>query len=433
MRTRLVFVSLVLALLAAAIANGQRPGAGTVAVQLLAINDFHGNLEPPDGASGRIGGVPAGGAEYLATHLKNDAAANPNSIIVAAGDVIGASPLVSALFSDEPTIQAMNAMNLAVSSVGNHEFDKGPAALLRLQQLAQFRYLAANVVRTGTTPRETLFPATDVRTIGGVKVAFIGETLTGTPRIVSPAGVRGLTFLDEASVANQAAAQLRSQGVNAIVLLIHEGGEQADAADVNGCDGFHGGIVPVIDKLSADIKVVVSGHTHQFYSCVIGGHYVTSASSYGRMITHVNLTIDPRTDSIVGVTTRNEVVTRGMAKDPAQTAIIATYRERSAPIANRVVGTVTGDLTRTLNPAGESRLGDVIADAQLAATRPPDKGSAVVGFTYHYRLTAPTGRHIDPASMAIDGKRIAPSASVRVAASDFLVAGGGGFTVFSEG
>src|SRR5258708_3842935 len=126
MGTRFVFVSLVLALLGAAIANGQRPGAGTVAVQLLAINDFHGNLEPPDGASGRIGGVPAGGAEYLARHLKNDTAANPNSIIVAAGDVIGASPLVSALFSDEPTIQSMNAMNLAVSSVGNHEFDKGP-------------------------------------------------------------------------------------------------------------------------------------------------------------------------------------------------------------------------------------------------------------------------------------------------------------------
>jgi 5'-nucleotidase len=505
MRTRVTFISLVLALAGAAAPHGQRPGAGTVAIQLLAINDFHGNLEAPDGTSGRIGGISAGGAEYLATHLKNDVASNPNSIIVAAGDIIGASPLISGLFQDEPTIESMNAMNLGVTSVGNHEFDKGPAALLRLQQLATFRYLAANVVRAGTTPPETLFPATDVRTVGGVKVGFIGETLAGTPRIVAPAGVRGLTFLDEASTANQSAARLKSQGVNAIVLLLHEGGEQAPATDPNGCDGFHGAIIPIVGKLSADIKVVVSGHTHQFYNCVIDGHYVTSASSFGRMITRVNLTIDAGTDAIVGVTARNEIVTRDVAKDPAQTAIIASYRDRSAPIANRVVGTVTGNLTRALNASGESRLGDVIADAQLAATSPPDKGGAMVafmnsggiradiiaahqaggerpgevtygelfsvqpfsnvltvvtmtgdairrlleqqfdnpampqvlqvsrGFTYRYKQAAPAGHHVDPASIAIDGKPVAASASVRVAASDFLVSGGGGFTVFSEG
>ena len=485
--------------------HGQLPGASAVAVQLLAINDFHGNLEPPDGTTGRIGRVPAGGAEYLATHLKNDAAGNPNTLIVAAGDLIGASPLISALFQDEPTIEAMNAMNLGVSSVGNHEFDKGPAALLRLQPLAKFRYLAANVVQTGTTPQDTLFPATEVRTIGGVKIGFIGEVLAGTPRIVAPAGVRGLRFLDEASIANQSAARLKSEGVNAIVLLLHEGGEQTGTADPNGCNGFHGDIIPIVEKLSADIKVVVSGHTHQFYNCAIDGHYVTSASAFGRMITRVNLTIDAGTDSIVGVTARNEIVTRDVARDPAQTAIIAKYRDRSAPIANRVVGTVSGNLTRALNAAGESRLGDVIADAQLAATSPPDKGGAVVaftnsggiradiiaahrggnerpgevtygelftvqpfsnvltvvtmtgdalrrlleqqfndpaapqvlqvsrGFTYRYKRTAPTGQRVDPASIAIDGKPVAPSASVRVAASDFLVAGGGGFTAFKEG
>jgi 5'-nucleotidase len=505
MRTRMALISLVLALAGAATPHGQRPGAGTVAIQLLAINDFHGNLEPPDGTTGYIGGVPAGGAEYLATHLKNDVAAIPNSLIVAAGDIIGASPLLSALFQDEPTIESMNAMNLSVTSVGNHEFDKGQAALLRLQQLARFRYLAANVVRTGTMPQDTLLPATDVRTIGGVKVGFIGETLAGTPHIVAPAGVRGLTFLDEASIANQAAARLKSQGVNAIVLLIHQGGDQSPATDPNGCDGFHGDIIPIVEKLSTDIKVVVSGHTHQFYNCTIAGHVVTSASSFGRVITHVNLTIDAATDSIVGVTARNEIVTRDVAKDPAQTAIIAKYREQSAPIANRVVGTVTANLTRALNAAGESRLGDVIADAQLAATQAPDKGGAMVafmnnggirtdiieghqsgserpgevtygelfnvqpfsnvltvvtltgdavrrlleqqfdnpaspkvlqvsrGFTYRYKQTAPAGRHVDPGSIAIDGKPVSSTASVRVAANDYLVAGGDGFSVFKEG
>ncbi len=252
-------------------------------------------------------------------------------------------------------------------------------------------------------------------------------------------------------------------------------------------------------------KVVVSGHTHQFYNCTIAGHVVTSASSFGRVITHVHLTVDAASGSIVGVTAANEIVTRDVAKDPAQTAIIAKYREQSAPIANRVVGTVTGNLTRALNAAGESRLGDVIADAQLAATQPPDKGGAVVafmnnggirtdiieghqggserpgevtygelfsvqpfsnaltvvtltgdavrrlleqqfdnpaspkvlqvsrGFTYRYKQAAPAGRHIDPASIAIDGKPVAPTASVRVAANDFLIAGGDGFSVFKEG
>jgi 5'-nucleotidase len=515
MRKRIVLVSLAVVSLAAVTPDARRQGpagavspvspAGAVTVQLLAINDFHGYLEPPSGTAGVIGDAPAGGAEYMATHLKNAVAENRNSIVVAAGDLIGASPLISALFHDEPAIESLNAMNLAVSSVGNHEFDKGSVELLRLQGLARFRYLSANVIRAGTAPEETLFPATDVRTVGGVKIGFVGETLAGTPQIVSPAGVQALGFLDEARAANASAALLKNQGVNAIVLLIHQGGEQTDGADPNGCSGFHGDILPIVDRLSADIKVVISGHTHQFYNCTLGGRSVTSASSFGRMITRVNVTIDPRSDSIVGVAARNEVVTRDVAKDTVQTSLIAKYGERARPVANRVVGSVTGDLARAANPAGESRLGDVIADAQLAATSAPAKGGAVVafmnsggirtdlvashlagagrpgevtygdlfavqpfgnaitvltmtgdavrrlleqqfenpaaghvlqvshGFTYRYKLSAPAGRHVDPASIAIDGRVIAPAASVRVAASDFLVAGGDGFTVFSEG
>jgi 5'-nucleotidase len=399
-RERFVLVGLAAAILAAAAVARQSRAQGPVSVQLIAINDFHGNLEPPTGSNGLIGRTPAGGAEYLATHLKNAIARNPNSVIVAAGDLIGASPLVSALFHDEPTIEAMNAMNVAVTSVGNHEFDRGPDELRRMQKGgchpsdgcqdgdgfagATFQYLSANVIDQAGQKGSPLFPPTAVRTIGGVKIGFIGETLKNTPRIVTPAGVRGLTFLDEATTANTYAAELKQQGVRAIVLLIHEGGEQsagAAGADPNGCRGFSGDIARIAEKLTPDIKVVISGHTHQFYNCTIAGHSVTSASSFGRMITRVDLKIDPTDDTITSVLATNEIVGRNVAKDPSQAKLIARYAAISAPIANRIVGSVTGDIKRAANRAGESALGDAIADAQLASTSPADKGGAVVAFT----------------------------------------------------
>jgi 5'-nucleotidase len=396
---RLVLIALPVAVLAAAVAAWQGRAPAIVTVQLLAINDFHGNLEPPSGPNGLIGRTPAGGAEYLATHLRNHIARNPNSIIVAAGDLIGASPLVSALFHDEPAIESLNAMNLGVASVGNHEFDRGQDELRRMQNGgchpsdgcqdgdgfagAAFQYLSANVVeQAGAGQKPTLlFPATAIRTIGDVKIGFIGETLRNTPRIVTPTGVRGLTFLDEAATANAYAAELKQQGVSAIVLLIHEGGEQSGNADPNGCNGFGGPITRIAEKLSPDIKVVISGHTHQFYNCTIAGHTVTSASSFGRMITRVELNIDSTDNTIASVSATNETVSRDVATDPRQTQIIAKYGAVAAPIANRIVGSVTGDIRRTLNRAGESALGDVIADAQLAATSPAGKGGAVVAFT----------------------------------------------------
>jgi 5'-nucleotidase len=433
-------------LVLAAIVGGQAiaQGKASVSVQLLAINDFHGNLEPPSGSSGRINGVDAGGSEYLATHLINDIQKNPNSLVIGAGDLIGASPLLSGLFHDEPTVEAMNAMKLSVTSVGNHEFDEGWTELLRIQKGgctgddvankckggaftgAKYNYLSANVLKNPTkaelaavvkynnaqkaklkkhralcakkankkkatcrkafkikltaTPKPApLLPPTAIRTVGGVKVGFIGETLKGTPQIVTPTGVVGLTFLDEATTANTYAAQLKKQGVQAIVLLLHQGGSQT-GTDPNGCAGFSGDIQPILDGLSSDIKVVVSGHTHNFYNCQINGRLVTSASSFGRMITRVNLTVDSASGAITAATADNEVVTRTVPKDTAQTAIIDKYKSLSAAIANRVVGTVAGDITRSQNRAGESTLGDVIADAQLASTSPANKGAAVVAF-----------------------------------------------------
>jgi 5'-nucleotidase len=426
---------------AASAVNGR--SAATVQVQLLAINDFHGNLEPPSGSSGLVNTTTAGGAEYLATHLKQDVAENPNSLVVAGGDLIGASPLLSALFHDEPTIEAMNAMNLAVTSVGNHEFDEGWSELLRMQKGgchpkdkcqdgdpfagAKFAYLSANVLKQPTAkeiaavkrynatqktkakvlrkycssnvnkgksackkpirakhkprprPKPLLEPYV-VRTVGGVKIGFIGETLKETPTIVTPTGVAGLKFVDEAYVANSYANLLHKKGVNTVVLLIHQGGQQSGVQDPNGCNNFSGDLVPIVQKLNANIDLVVSAHTHQFYNCTINGKLVTSASSFGRMITRINLGIDSTTGKLVSKSATNQINTRDVAKDAAQTAIIDKYGKLSAAVANKVVGSITGDITRSTNAAGESALGDVIADAQLESTSPSNKGGAVVAF-----------------------------------------------------
>jgi 5'-nucleotidase len=440
-----LLTAIVIVAVPAAVAKQGKQGkqAATVNVQLLAINDFHGNLEPPTGSSGLVGTTAAGGAEYLATNLKNDITANPNSLVIAAGDLIGASPLLSALFHDEPTIESLNLMNMTVSSVGNHEFDEGAAELLRMQKGgchptdkcqdgdgfagAKFDYLSANVLKLPTAADKAavtkyntvqkaklkahkttcakkankrkatckkafkiklkaapvaapLLPATSIKTVGGVKIGFIGETLKETPTIVTPTGVAGLQFLDEATVANQYAAQLKKQGVNTIVLLIHQGGQQNPAADPNGCVNFSGDLVPIINKLSADIDVVASAHTHQFYNCTINGKLVTSASSFGRMITRINLGIDSATGKVVTKSADNQIAVRTVAPDAQQTALITKYRNLSAAQANKLVGSITADLTRTTNSAGESALGDVIADAQLAATSPANKGGAVVAF-----------------------------------------------------
>ena len=509
-----------------ALDGGQRSTRerSTVTVQLLAINDLHGHLEPPPGSNGLINSVAAGGTEYLATHLKNAIAENPNSIVVAAGDLIGASPLVSGLFHDEPAIEALNAMNLAVASVGNHEFDEGFREILRMKRGgchprdgcqdgdgfagAAFQYLSANVIRRGT--RAPLFPATAIRSVAGVKIGFIGETTKATSQIVPAAVTRDLTFLDEASTANAYATRLKRQGVDAIVLLIHEGGRQHAAgkdADPNGCADFSGPIESIVKRLTTDIQVVISGHSHEFYNCRIGEHLVTSAGSYGRMVTRVNLEFDPPIGRRVRASATNHIVTRDVPKDPMQTRIVAKYAALVKATADKVVGSVAGDLVRASNAAGESPLGSVIADAQLAATTAADRGGAVVafmnrggiradilataqratarpgdvtyrdlhnvqpfgnvltvttmtghmikrlleqqfdnptpgrsnilqvssGFTYKYRSEAPAGQHVDADSIQINGRRVAPAERLRVTASDFLVGGGDGFSVFTEG
>jgi 5'-nucleotidase len=368
------------------------PPSGTVSVHILAVNDFHGHLVGPSGTITEPDGrsIPAGGVAYLSAHIQALRAQHPHTVVVSAGDLIGASPLISALFHDEPTVEAFNLIGLAYNAVGNHEFDGGAAELLRMQHGgchpvdgcrdgdgfagATFQFLAANVVRQDSAA--TLFPAYAVREIAGIKMAFIGMTLTGTPTIVTPSGVAGLTFRDEAETVNALVPHLQAQGIDTIVVLIHEGG--FPTGTYNECPGLSGAIVEIVHRFDPAVDVVISGHTHQAYNCQINGMLVTSASSFGRVVTDVDLTIDRATGEVVRRQATNRIVTREVPPDPRLTALVDKYQTLGAPLANRVIGSVTADHTRAPTPAGESALGDVIADSQWAATADPAVGGAVV-------------------------------------------------------
>ena len=385
-------IALAVIIISPSFSSAQAKPSGTVNVQILAVNDFHGNLEPPSGSSGRVGTINAGGAEFLATHIANLRALNPNTVVVSAGDMIGASPLLSALFHDEPTIEAFNQIGLDFNAVGNHEFDEGWAELVRMQEGgchpvdgcqdgddfegANFRFLAANVVREDNG--KTIFPAYKMRSFAGAKVAFIGVVLEGTPTIVTPSGVAGLQFLDEAETVNALVPELKAKGIETIVVLIHEGG--FPTGTYNACPGISGPIVDIVNNLDDEVDVVISGHTHQAYNCVIDGKIVTSAFSLGRVVTKVDLTIDRGTGEVVTMAAENKIVTRDVTLDAGITALINKYKPISAPFANRVIGQITADILRAQNLAGESALGDVIADAQLDATNDPGFGDAVVAF-----------------------------------------------------
>ncbi len=379
-----------------------------VHVQILAINDFHGNLEPPAGSNGVVvaspsdpiaslpgtrvldGGVafvPAGGAAYLATHIAKLRAENPDTIVVSAGDLTGASPLLSNLFDDEPSVTVMSALGLDYEAVGNHDFDRGLAELTRLAHGgcslgdcdsgarfdgATFGYLAANV--TDTTTQRTAFPPYAIRDVAGgrARIAFIGETLRATPSIATARAMKGLTFEDEAIAANALVPELKAAGVSAIVLVLHQGAMQSPAGTYDSCVGLSGDLLPVLDRLDPAITVVASGHTHQAYDCTIGGRLVTSAMSYGRLVTKIDLTIDPARRVVVEQHAQNVAVTRDVAPDAKVAQIVGDYAARSAALTGRVVGWVKGDFTGNAKAAGsascETPLGDLIADAQRAAT-----------------------------------------------------------------
>ena len=434
--------------------------AAPVNVKIIAFNDYHGNLETP-GTFGVNTLVPlanrpaVGGAEYLAAYVAGMKATNPNTIVVGAGDFIGASPLISALFFDEPAVETLNKIGVEFSSVGNHEFDKGKDELRRLQNGgckftngapdvnsckgfgssapgtfdgAKFKWLSANVVETGTG--RTLLPPYGIKTFGGVRVAFVGMTLKGTPGIVTPTGVAGLSFNDEAATVNALVPKLRALGVESIVVLVHQGGfqntltgvgNQPITSDINGCtgdlknsDGTDSDIRAIVAQLDDAVDLVISGHTHAAYNCSANTSDVrgttlanavtttrsagipnkvgrpipvTSASAFGRVLTEVDLVLETTTRNVTSVTPRNVLIDRtnplintAIASNPEVKNVVDAYRAAVSPLSNAVLATITAGMTNSANAAGEMEAGDLIADAQLLATQPAAVGGAQFAF-----------------------------------------------------
>ncbi|WP_285496625.1 bifunctional metallophosphatase/5'-nucleotidase [Actinomadura sp. NBRC 104425] len=497
------------------------PHGPTAPVRLLALNDFHGNLEPPSGSSGTAvdehgASVPAGGAAYVATHLKR--LADRNTVTVAQGDLIGASPLLSAAYHDEPSVEFLGKVGVTASAVGNHEFDEGYQELLRIQnggchpvdgcspagrwKGAKYDYLGANVLSEKTN-KPAIRPWT-IRKINGVKVGFIGVVTKTTPTIVTSSGIQGLRFDDEVAAANRAAAELKRRGVRAMALLVHEGDQVPSGQRPDSCDVVAGAGTRIARDADPEIDVVLAGHTHQQYVCKIADpkgrpRLYSSGSSFGRVITQVDFRVDRRTGDVVRSTLKgdNHVVTRDVPPDPGINRFVETWKERVAEVADKPIGRITADLTRTPSPAGETALGDVIADAQLAAMR--DQGAqiavmnpggvradltyaasgsegdgvvtygeafAVQPFNNVVGVASLTGAQLDalleqqwtsagekilqPSStlhftidrskpvgdrvsdITVDGQPVDPAATYKVAANNFLLGGGDGFTVFTE-
>jgi 5'-nucleotidase len=403
--------------------------AAPVDIRIIGINDFHGALDPPKAATevtnpaGERVRIPSGGAAYLASAIDSLKADAPNNVVVAAGDLIGASPLSSSLFLDEPTIMAMDMIGLEFNAVGNHEFDRGTEELLRMQNGgcekhtqtdpcridkpfpgAKFRELAAN---TFMADGGTLFPAFGLKSFGSganeVNIGFIGITLEGTGSIVSADRIKGIRFADEVETANEQVAQLKEEGADVIVLLIHEG--VSNTGDINNprCDGVSGTLFGILDRLDPAIDVVVSGHTHQAYVCDYGNInkdrpvLLTSAGSRGQIVTGIDLKIDPYSKKILSKTARNVVVQSEAftgARGPVPlvdaypkftpradvAALVARYRDAAKADESRIIGTLSGPATRDGGKSGESLLGNLIADAQLAATSGADNGGAQIAF-----------------------------------------------------
>jgi 5'-nucleotidase len=402
-----------------------------VTVRLIAFNDLHGHLEStgltlpwPDPADkSKVHRLHAGGAAHLAGLVQSLRAGARHHLTLSGGDMIGATPLVSALFFHESTIEVANRMGVDIGVLGNHEFDAGQDELLRIQnggcapnkadspfvscalgrfEGAKFQMFAANVRKADDVP---LFPASVVREFGGIRVGFIGAVTKLTPNIVVPSGVAGLKFLEEAASINAEAQRLKAQGVEALVAVIHEGGETGTPGlpmewnDV-GCPRPRGEIFEIVRRLTQDVDLVFSAHTHQGYRCLVDGRPVLQATSSGRGVSVADIVLDPKTRDIDRTRTthrnlpvfneRSDAALREaiIAAEPAPWAQalrearpvqavaqrVAEYAQAAQPRAQRPVGRIGGNFERAART--DASAGRLVADAQWLATRSPQLGGA---------------------------------------------------------
>ena len=369
-----------------------RPAA-PIEINLVGINDFHGHLdatkfESPSAADATVKSRLAGGVDNIAAAVQAWRKEDPQLLFVGAGDLVGASPAMSSLWADEPSIAALSMAGLFASSVGNHEFDKGRAELLRQQnggcvsirpdkacqfapdfKGAGYTYLVANVLDSVTG--KPFLPAYKIAEVKGVKVALIGAVLRDTASVVLASGIVGLSFVDEADAINKVMPELRAQGVKVFVLLIHEGGQTSEAFDQPECSKLQGPIVGIVKRLDPAIRLIISGHTHKGFQCKVEGRTVTQADMGGHVLSRIRMRVDPASGAVLGIDVRNVEVTPGQyPPNPQVTAFLERTRQRSGEALARPLARVAArSIGRKANAAGESALGDLIADAVLATTR----------------------------------------------------------------
>ncbi|SEM90400.1 bifunctional metallophosphatase/5'-nucleotidase [Lihuaxuella thermophila] len=459
-----------------------------VSVQMLSINDFHGQLD----RVGKVNNQPVGTAAYLAAYLEREME-NPNTLLVHAGDVVGASAPVSALLQDEPTIEILNTLGFDVGTVGNHEFDEGVKEMMRLIyggshpktgyfEGADFPYTVANVLDKQTN--RPILPPHIIKRVKGIPIGFIGVVTKTTPSIVTPDGVKDVVFTDEAEAINHEVTKLKKKGVQAIMVLAHEGGTQDSKTGE-----ITGPIAEITKKLDPEVDVVFAGHSHTFLNGNIDGKLVVQAYSYGTAIADVDLVLDRRSKDVIQK--RAEVVTtfhQGMTPDAEIQHIVDQAQAKVEPIINQEVGQTSAAITRQTNQAGESALGNLIADAQrwkmqtdfafmnpggIRADLPAGKVTWGDVFTVQpfnndlvkMELTGEQIRRVlnqqfqDPGRIRIlqisglqysynpdrpahdrvvdlkktDGTPIDPTQTYTVTVNSFLASGGDDFTVFNEG
>jgi 5'-nucleotidase len=515
-------LALAFAVTAAGCATSRQPAARSVDINLVALNDFHGNLEPskytyaPAGSAQKPT-IQAGGIDVLGGALAAFRKEDKDLLFVAAGDLVGASPALSSMWADEPSIEAMGRMGLVASSLGNHEFDQGSKELLRQQRGgcdsprpdkacqfapgfkgAGFSYLATNVVEQASG--KNLVPGWRIVDVKGVKVGLIGAVLQDTPSVAVASAIKGLSFLDEAESINKVLPAMRAQGAQVFVVLIHEGGHTGEAFDKVYCDGLEGPIVGIVKKLDPAIRLVITGHSHKGYLCKVDGRVVTQADYAGHVLSRIRMQVDPASGAVRDIEVRNVVMAPGAyAPDPALGAYLQSIRARSTAELAKTVATIsaTGPVLRKESEAGESPLGDLIADAALAATRAQGVqvafmnpggirkdlevgGKGVVSFGQaqavlpfgntlvvmdlsgaqlravleqqwdrpgggHYMLqvshslsyawdsTRPVGQRLVPGSLKVDGVPVDDARTYRVAANNFLADGGDNFPALAKG
>jgi 5'-nucleotidase len=523
MSSRILVAStaLALALAGCASVHGPAPARAPVEINLVAINDFHGNLEPsnynykPAGADKPVK-IQAGGVPTLGGALDAWRKEDKDLLFVAAGDLVGASPALSSMWADEPSIEAMNRMGLVASSLGNHEFDQGSRELLRQQgggcdsprpakacQLdknfkgARFSYLAANVIdqRSG----KPLVAPWRVVEVKGVKVGLVGAVLHDLSSVAVSSAIKGLDVLDEADTINKAVPEMRAAGAKVFVVLIHNGGHTDETFDKVDCNALEGPIVDITKRLDPAIRLVITGHSHTGYLCKIDGRVVTQADAMGHLLSRIRMTFDPVSGKVEDITVRNVVMDPNViAPDAGLAAYVASVRARSDAELARPVARIGGaGVARKENEAGESALGDLIADAEVAATRAqgvqigfmnpggirrdleageggvvsfgqaqavqPFGNTLVVlelsgaqlralleqqwdrpgnerymlqvsqGLRYQWDSTRPVGQRIVPGSARVNGAALEDAQTYRVVANNFLAEGGDSFPAFAQG